>query len=107
MIFRFYIMVVILFSISCSDDAEEKEIPVSELPSAITAAIQDTLPDFKITGAKIESEEDLITYEIDGIYHNTEFEIEVSSNGRIIEIDEEKPESDPEDSTEYELKNYD
>jgi hypothetical protein len=97
LLYFFILLFSLIFSISCSDKKKEKEIAISELPTLITSAIQDTLPGFKIIEAEIESKEDQITYELDGIFKDKKYEIEVSSDGEIIEIEEEESDSHDQD----------
>ena len=86
----------LFFSISCSQKEQEQEIAISELPAIITTAIQDTLPGFEIAEAEIETKDKKITYEVEGIYQDQQYEIEISPDGKIIEIEEEDSDSDDE-----------
>jgi len=66
---------------------EEKEVPLDDVPESIINVALDTLPEFVITEAEIETTADGIIYELEGLLNGVKYEIEISSEGTILEIE--------------------
>jgi hypothetical protein len=104
-LFPIMLLFLLILLFSCSDEEKETEIAVSDLPAAVTSAIEDTMPGFKITEAEIEEEDGQMIYEVEGTMTGETYEIETSAEGKVIEI--EKAGEDEEDKGEGEEKRED
>lgn len=69
---------------------DEKEIPLSQVSAAAMEAAENTVENITITEAEIEEEEDGQTvYELEGIANGVEYEIEVTADGKVLEVEQE------------------
>jgi uncharacterized membrane protein YkoI len=66
---------------------KEVEIPLSEVPSVVLAAAQDTLPGIEITEAEVEQEENKTVYELEGKLGDITYEMEIDAQGKILEVE--------------------
>lgn len=62
---------------------EERDIAVSRVPAEVLEAARQAVPGFEATEAEIE-----YVYELDGEANGREYEIEVSADGEVKEIEE-------------------
>lgn len=68
------------------DEAEhELEIPVSALPDAVKAAAKKAVKGIKLTEAEVES---VLVYELEGEAGDDEYELEVTADGKLLEVEE-------------------
>ena len=72
----------------------EKEIPLNEVPDAVLKAAQKAVPGIELTKAEVEKTHKGVVYEIEGTLDCKEYEIELSSDGKILEIEEEENDDD-------------
>ena len=75
----------------------EKEIPLNEVPDAVLKAAQKAVPGIELTKAEVEKTHKGVVYEIEGTLDCKEYEIELSSDGKILEIEEEENDDDEND----------
>jgi uncharacterized membrane protein YkoI len=90
---------------ACSEKEHEKKIAISELPAIVVSAVNDTLPGFVISEAEIEGTGQEIIYEVEGNLNGQKFEIEITSEGKILEIEEENDEDTDDDDENEEATN--
>jgi len=103
-----FLLIGSFFINSCTEEDQEKEIEITELPAMVVSAIQDTLPGIVISEAEIEGIEPEIIYEVDGTLDGKEYEVEVTPAGKILEIEEENDEdADDDDENEEETNDDD
>ena len=68
--------------------AEEQEIPLDKVPATAIKAAENALPGIRLTEAEIELEDGVEVYELEGERDGKQFEIEVTADGTILEIEE-------------------
>ncbi len=66
----------------------EVEIPMNEVPELVLAAALNAMPGIKLSEAEYEMENGQQVYELEGELNGVEYEIEVSSTGEVLEIEE-------------------
>jgi hypothetical protein len=71
---------------SFADD--EIEIPMQEVPELVLTAALDAMPGIKLSEAEYEMENGQQVYELEGELDGVEYEIEISSAGEVLEIEE-------------------
>ena len=76
---------------------QEKEVPLSEVPAEALKAAQGAVDGVTITEAEIEKEDGQTVYIFEGEADGKEFEIEVTPEGKVLEVEEEDNEDDDED----------
>ena len=75
---------------ACNDssDDNERDIPVSEVPSNIINIVQNTLPGIDLKEAEIESDDGVNVYELEGkLINGNEYEIKITESGTILKIE--------------------
>ncbi|TKJ37031.1 MAG: hypothetical protein CEE38_09005 [Planctomycetes bacterium B3_Pla] len=102
----FVIGLVLICGLGCAslDDLfeNEKEIPLSEVPAAAVKAAQGAVEGVTLTEAEVEEEDGETVYILDGTADGKEYEIEVTAEGKVLEVEEET-----EDDEEYDDKDDD
>ena len=68
--------------------AEEQEISLDKVPATVIQAAENALPGIRFTEAEIELEDGVEVYELEGEREGKQFEIEVTGDGTILEIEE-------------------
>jgi hypothetical protein len=76
---------------------EEKEIPIDEVPGLVLSAARDAVPNIQITEAEVETEDGKTVYELEGTVGADSYEIEVDSEGNVLEVEKESSEPDDDD----------
>ena len=66
-----------------------EEIALDKVPQAVIQAANAELPGFKISEASMETEDNMTVYELEGEVSGKKYEIELSADGQILEIEEE------------------
>jgi len=91
---------VLICGLGCAtlDDLfeKEKEVPLSEVPPEALKAAQGAVDGITITEAEMEEEGGKTVYVFEGEANGKEYEIEVTPEGKILELEEEA-ENDEED----------
>ncbi|MFL2493167.1 MAG: SAP domain-containing protein [Candidatus Thalassarchaeum sp.] len=92
-----------------SEEGEEIDIPVDELPDSIAEAVAEAIPGGEITEAELEREDGETIYEVTVEKDGKEFEVELNLEGEVLEVEEEESgesaaETDYESMTVAELK---
>jgi len=67
----------------------EKSIPLSEVPAAARDAATAAVEGIVLTEAEVEKEDGQLVYELEGKVGEKEYEIEVTADGKVLEIEEE------------------
>lgn len=75
---------------------KEKEIPLSQVPEAALTAAQGAVEGITLTEAEMETEDGQTVYLLEGEAAGKEYEIEVTADGKVLEV-EEATEDDGED----------
>ena len=72
----------------------EKEIPLSEVPPAAVEAAQEAVDGITLTEAEVETEDGQTIYDIEGEVDGKEYTIEVTAEGKVLEVGEETEDDD-------------
>jgi len=72
----------------------EKEIPLSQVPKAAVEAAQKAVENITLTEAEVEEEAGQKVYVLEGTSNGMEYEIEVTADGKIIEVEHEDENDD-------------
>ncbi len=75
----------------------ERDIPLSEVPEEVIAAAKAEILGITLTEAEIEETRRGLIYEIEGFVDDTEYEIEITPDGEIIEVEVEDEHDDDDD----------
>ena len=78
----------LLLAPSSLSAGDEVEIPLTDVPEVVLAAALDAMPGIELTEAEFEMERGQRIYELEGRLDGVEYEIEVSSAGEVIEVEE-------------------
>ena len=76
---------------------KEEEIPLTEVPKKVLTAAQEAVPGIKLTEAEVEKSRKGLIYELEGTLDRKDYEIEVSADGKVLEIEHEDDDDDQED----------
>ena len=91
--------VVLLLAGGCStatlEDEPEIEIDIAGVPAHVLEAVQEALPGFEVTGAELETQT-IQVYELDGELNGKTYEIELTEDGIVLEVEEEDEEEEGE-----------
>ncbi|VAW50208.1 hypothetical protein MNBD_GAMMA05-2049 [hydrothermal vent metagenome] len=84
----FFILSTLTLLSACDEGGNERKILVSEVPSNIINVVQNTLPGIALKEAKIEMEDDVNIYELEGkLINGNEYEIKITESGTIIKVE--------------------
>lgn len=76
---------------------KEKEVPLSEVPQAALTAAEGAVEGITLTEAEMEEEDGQTVYVVEGEAAGKEYEIEVTADGKVLEVEEETEDDDDED----------
>jgi hypothetical protein len=76
---------------------QEKEVPLSEVPAEALRAAKGAVDGVTITEAEMEKEDGETVYILEGEANGKEYEIEVTPEGKVLEIEEETDDDEDED----------
>lgn len=98
----FAFSLVLICGLGCAslDDMFEKEkkVPLSEVPQEVLKAAQGTVNGVTITEAEIEKENGETVYIFDGEANGKKYEIEVTPEGKVLEVEEETEDNGADDN---------
>jgi hypothetical protein len=84
---------VLICGLGCAtlDDMfeKEKEVPLSDVPAVVLEAAQGAVDGVTITEAEREKEDGETVYVFEGEANGKEYEIEVTPEGKVLEVEEE------------------
>jgi len=89
--------VVIIPVYGDDDHGNSKIIPTTEAPSLVMDAAKKAVPGIKITSTEKEKNDNKTIYEIKGNVANKEYEIKISSQGKVLKTEVETNEDDDDD----------
>ena len=106
----FVFCLVLICGLGCASLDElfekEKDVPLSEVPQEALKAAQGAVDGITITEAETEKEDGETVYIFDGELNGKEYEIEVTSEGKVLEVEEEAEDAE-EDAEQDEGKDDD
>jgi hypothetical protein len=73
---------------------DEKEIPLSQVPPAAIEAAENAVENISLTEAEVEEEDGQMIYDLEGIADGIEYEIEVTADGKVLEVEQEDEDDD-------------
>ena len=76
------------------DDDNEVEIPLSEVPEHVKAAALAAVPGIILEEAERETEDGRVVYGLEGEVDGREYEVEVSADGTVLEIEADDEDDD-------------
>jgi hypothetical protein len=76
---------------------KEKEVPLSEVPADALKAAQGAVEGVTITEAEMEKEDGQTVYVFEGDANGKKYEIEVTAEGKVLEVEEKAEEAKDED----------
>ncbi|UCC97878.1 MAG: PepSY domain-containing protein [Phycisphaerales bacterium] len=68
---------------------DEKEIPLAQVPDAVVTAAKGAVDGITLKEAEIEDEDGQTVYILEGVANGQEYEIEVSAEGKVLEVEQE------------------
>jgi len=74
---------------SAFKDKDEKKIPISQVPTEAVEAAQSAVKGIILTEAEIEEQEGITVYELEGMANGIEYEIEVTADGKVLDVEQE------------------
>ena len=69
-------------------DADEHEIALADVPANVLAAARAALPGATLVEAGVEAEDGVTVYVLDAVRDGVEYEIAVSADGRVLEVEQ-------------------
>ena len=87
--FTFGIAIAMVVVMICSGLGESKDEVKPDIPEAILKAFQNEYPDAKITGFEQETDDSIIVYEIECTDGDTEKDVILSAEAKIIQVEQE------------------
>ena len=72
---------------ACSDESNDVDIPVSEVPANIINIVQNALPGIVLSEAEKEIKDSTVVYELEGkLINGKEYDIKITASGTILKI---------------------
>ena len=97
----FVIVVALTCTLGCASlesmFEDEKDIPLSQVPEAVVMAASQAVENITLTEAEVEKEDGQTVYTLEGTADGIEYEIEVTADGKILEVEQEDEDGDDED----------
>ncbi|MHC4915645.1 MAG: PepSY domain-containing protein [Planctomycetota bacterium] len=72
----------------------EEKVPLSKVPEVVKAAALKAVPGIVLTGAEKEVENGKVVYELEGTVRGKKYEIEVTPEGKVLEVEEDDDDDD-------------
>ena len=76
---------------------QEKEVPLSEVPEAVLDAAQKAVEGIELEEAEVEEEDGVLVYELEGTAQGAEYEIELTADGKVLEVEREDEDEEDDD----------
>lgn len=82
--------VLLLSACAYSPEAYEYELDIDldAVPANVIQAATDALPGIELSAAEYEEEDGMMIYELEGMLGDTLYEIEITPEGEVLEIEE-------------------
>jgi len=80
-------------------DASDGEVvvPLKQVPADVVRAAEKAVPGIVLTRAEREVEDGVVVYDLEGTAQGTPYEVEVTAQGKVLEIEEDDDENDDDD----------
>ena len=79
---------------SAFEREDEKDIALSDVPAEVVQAAQAAVAGITLTEASVEEEEGQVVYDLEGTANGTEYAIEVTADGKVLEVEEDEDADD-------------
>jgi len=76
---------------------EEEEVPLSSVPEVVKAAAATAVPGIVLDEAERETEDGLVVYDLEGEAGGKEYELEITADGTVLDVEVEEDDEDEED----------
>jgi len=76
---------------------KEEKVPLDQLPKAVKEAAEKAVKGIVLTEAEKETKGDKVTYEVEGKANGKEWEIAITPEGKVLEIEEDKDDDKDDD----------
>jgi len=76
---------------------DEQGVPLSEVPAPALQAAQQAVDGITLTEAEMDMEDGRTVYDIEGTANGVEYEIEVTADGKVLDVEREDEEGDDDD----------
>lgn len=83
-------IILSLFIISGTYADEDNSIPLKDVPIAVIKTAKDAVKGIVIEKAEVEEENGVTVYEIKGTTKEFEYELEISKDGKLLELKQER-----------------
>ena len=80
--------------VATSEDGDDENIALDQVPAAVRAAALNALPGFVITSAERETENGVVIYSLTGTVNGVSTEIEVSADGSSAHVEDDGDDDD-------------
>lgn len=67
--------------------AGETEVPLDEVPNVVVQAAMEAVPGIELESAAVEEEDGETLYELVGMHDGERYEIEITAEGKVVEIE--------------------
>ena len=94
MVIRILLMALSVCVSTAAGSDDEEEIPLSKVPTNVLKAATAAVKGIVLTEAEIEKEKGEIVYELEGKANGKEYEIKVTAQGKVLEIEDEDEDED-------------
>ncbi len=90
---------IALWAAVSNDDAEEAEekVPLSDVPANVLAAANSAVSGGQIPEVEREVEDGVVIYDVDKVVDGVEYEIEVTADGTVQEVEKEGEDDEDDD----------
>lgn len=85
------------FGLAWDDEDDEEEIPLSDVPEAVMNAAKAAVPGIVFEEAEREVEDGVTVYSLEGEAGGVEYEVEVTADGKVNEVETEGDDGDEDD----------
>ena len=80
-----------------ADDDEDEEVALSDVPASVIEAANKAVPGGKIEEVEMEEEDGKVSYEVEKVVDGVEYDIKVTADGVVKEVEEEDDEEEDDD----------
>ncbi|MFC1714663.1 hypothetical protein ACFL6S_13430 [Candidatus Poribacteria bacterium] len=87
---------IALWAAVSNDDAEE-EVPLSDVPANVLAAANSAVSGGQVTAVEKEVEDGVVIYDVEKVVDGVEYDIEVTADGKVQEIEKEGEDDEEDD----------
>ena len=83
-------MVFASITLTQSAFSEETKLELENVPEAVIKTAKMEVPGIQLLEAEMETEDGVVIYELDGEKDDYEYEMEISEDGKLLELQKEK-----------------